>query len=115
MFCNRHPKKVTPGIARWESCQATLPHRRPIRKGFSLVEIMIVIVIIGLLAGLVTVNVRSYLAKAKQMVESLGVTVIGAVLNNINIMRDDYYYYYNSYYSDYYHSHQSEMPAEDTV
>ena len=35
-------------------------------KGFSLVEIMIVIVIIGLLAGLVTVNVRSYLAKAKQ-------------------------------------------------
>jgi general secretion pathway protein G len=41
-------------------------YRRYRRKGFSLVEIMIVIVIIGLLAGLVTVNVRSYLAKAKQ-------------------------------------------------
>lgn len=40
--------------------------RKRCRKGFSLVEIMIVIVIIGLLAGLVTVNVRSYLAKAKQ-------------------------------------------------
>jgi general secretion pathway protein G len=30
------------------------------------VEIMIVIVIIGLLAGVVTVNVRSYMTKAKQ-------------------------------------------------
>ncbi len=36
------------------------------RRGFSLVEIMIVIVIIGLLAGVVTINVRSYLIKAKQ-------------------------------------------------
>ncbi len=36
------------------------------RRGFSLMEIMIVIVIIGLLAGVVTVNVRSYLIKAKQ-------------------------------------------------
>ena len=36
------------------------------RRGFSLVEIMIVIVIIGLLAGVVTINVRGYLVKAKQ-------------------------------------------------
>jgi general secretion pathway protein G len=35
-------------------------------RGFSLVEIMIVIVIMGLLAGVVAVNVRSYLIKAKQ-------------------------------------------------
>jgi general secretion pathway protein G len=41
-------------------------NRNSRRRGFSLVEIMIVIVIIGLLAGVVTVNVRSYLAKAKQ-------------------------------------------------
>ena len=34
--------------------------------GFSLVEIMIVIVIMGLLAGVVTINVRGYLTKAKQ-------------------------------------------------
>lgn len=35
-------------------------------RGFSLVEIMVVLVIIGLLAGLVGVNVRSYLLRAKQ-------------------------------------------------
>jgi capsular exopolysaccharide synthesis family protein len=51
---------------------------------------------------------REMLVKARQTVESLGVKVIGAVLNNINIMRDDYYYYYHSYYSDYYHSSQSD-------
>jgi len=35
------------------------------RPAFSLVEIMVVVVIIGLLASVVTVNVRSYLTKAK--------------------------------------------------
>jgi len=39
-------------------------NRQP-QKGFSLVEVMIVIVIMGLLAGVVTVNVRGYLTKAK--------------------------------------------------
>ncbi|MCY2929865.1 MAG: type II secretion system major pseudopilin GspG [Planctomycetota bacterium] len=36
------------------------------RVGFSLVEIMVVIVIIGLLAGMVTINVRGYMLQAKQ-------------------------------------------------
>ncbi|MDF7826052.1 polysaccharide biosynthesis tyrosine autokinase [Pontiellaceae bacterium B12227] len=58
---------------------------------------------------------RDMLMKAKGMIEALGVNVIGAVLNNINIMRDDYYYYYHSYYSDYYHSSQSEVPMDDDV
>ena len=40
--------------------------RRRARRAFSLVEVMIVIVIIGLLAGVVTINVRAYLLKAKQ-------------------------------------------------
>ncbi len=52
---------------------------------------------------------REMLSKARQMIESLGVKVVGAVLNNINIMRDDYYYYYHSYYSDYYRSSQSDL------
>ena len=34
-------------------------------KGFTLIEIMVVIVIIGLMAGIVSVNVMSYLDKAK--------------------------------------------------
>lgn len=58
---------------------------------------------------------REMLAKARQMIESLGVTVVGAVLNNINIMRDDYYYYYHSYYSDYYRSSQSELTSENAL
>ena len=34
--------------------------------GFSLIEVMVVLVIIGMLAGVVTINVRNYLIKAKQ-------------------------------------------------
>lgn len=58
---------------------------------------------------------REMLSKARQMIESLGVKVVGAVLNNINVMRDDYYYYYHSYYSDYYHSSQSELSSENEL
>jgi general secretion pathway protein G len=41
---------------------------RPVatKRGFSLVELMIVIVIIGLLAGVVTIKAAGYLSKAKQ-------------------------------------------------
>ncbi|MCF7848846.1 MAG: polysaccharide biosynthesis tyrosine autokinase [Kiritimatiellales bacterium] len=56
---------------------------------------------------------RDMIIKAKQMLESLGVPAIGVVLNNINIMRDDYYYYYHSYYSDYsYYRSGESMPDE---
>ena len=58
---------------------------------------------------------REMLSKARQMIESLGVTVVGAVLNNINIMRDDYYYYYHSSYSDYDRVAQSELADESQL
>jgi capsular exopolysaccharide synthesis family protein len=58
---------------------------------------------------------REMLSKARQMIESLGVTVIGAVLNNINIMRDDYYYYYHSSYADYDRGSQSELADESKL
>jgi capsular exopolysaccharide synthesis family protein len=58
---------------------------------------------------------RDMLIKAGQMMSTLGVKAIGAVLNNINVMRDDYYYYYHSYYSDYYRSDQSDEGSDDKV
>jgi capsular exopolysaccharide synthesis family protein len=58
---------------------------------------------------------RDMLIKAKQTLDALGIGTMGAVLNNINVMRDDYYYYYHSYYSDYYQSSQSEVMEDETV
>ena len=51
-------------------------------------------------------------ARAKRMLQNVGANVLGVVLNNINILRDDYYYYYyHSYYSHYYQSEELR-PAE---
>lgn len=44
---------------------------------------------------------RAISSRAKRIMENVGAHSLGVVLNNINIMRDDYYYYYNSYYSHY--------------
>ncbi|MFA7257333.1 MAG: polysaccharide biosynthesis tyrosine autokinase [Kiritimatiellales bacterium] len=53
---------------------------------------------------------RDMIIRAKQMLDTLGVAQVGVVLNNINIMRDDYYYYYHSYYSNYYYRSQEANP-----
>jgi len=50
--------------------------RKITRSGFSLVELMVVIVIIGLLAGTVTIGMRSYLLKSKQNVAKLEIAKI---------------------------------------
>jgi len=42
---------------------------------------------------------RNMSTRARRMLENVGAKVVGVVLNNINILRDDYYYYYHSYYS----------------
>ena len=44
---------------------------------------------------------RQISLRAKRMLENVGGNVLGVILNNINILRDDYYYYYHSYYSHY--------------
>ena len=50
-------------------------------RGFSLVELMVVIVIIGLLAGMVTINVRSYMMKARANTAKAEIATIVQALN----------------------------------
>ncbi|NCC50093.1 MAG: polysaccharide biosynthesis tyrosine autokinase [Spartobacteria bacterium] len=65
-------------------------------------------------AVLLVVQYRKYprliSARAKRILDNVGANVIGVVLNNINIMRDDYYYYYHSYYSHYYNAPEDNEP-----
>ncbi len=51
--------------------------------------------------------------RAKQMVEKVGGSLLGVVLNNINISQDSYYYYYSGYYYDYYAKREEEPPAKN--
>jgi Mrp family chromosome partitioning ATPase len=52
--------------------------------------------------------------RAKQMVEKVGGTLLGVVLNNINISQDSYYYYYSGYYYDYYSKNAESEPDGKT-
>lgn len=63
---------------------------RDFRSGFSLVELMVVIVIIGLLAGIVTVSVRSYLVAGKQSVARTEMAKIAQALETFYTAYDRY-------------------------
>lgn len=54
---------------------------------------------------------RAISSRARRILENVGANAVGVVLNNINILRDDYYYYYHSYYS-YYNQTQDEPHRE---
>jgi general secretion pathway protein G len=54
---------------------------RGTRNAFSLVELMVVIVIIGLLSGVVTVSVRSYLVRGKQTVARMEIAKIAQAID----------------------------------
>lgn len=43
---------------------------------------------------------RSLVRRSKQVLQDVGATVLGVVLNNVNLQKDDYYYYqhYHAYY-----------------
>lgn len=60
------------------------------RTGFSLVELMVVIVIIGLLASVVTFSVRSYLIRSKQNVARLEISKISQALETFYAGYDRY-------------------------
>ncbi len=42
---------------------------------------------------------RAISSRARRILDNVGANPVGVVLNNINILRDDYYYYYHSHYS----------------
>ncbi|MDR0994643.1 MAG: polysaccharide biosynthesis tyrosine autokinase [Verrucomicrobiota bacterium] len=52
--------------------------------------------------------------RAKRMIENAGGRLMGAVLNNINIMRDDYYYYYHYTTKKYYGSTRHEKEDDES-
>lgn len=60
------------------------------RAAFTLVELMVVIVIIGLLAGAATVSVRSYLIRGKQSVARMEIAKICQALETYYTAYDRY-------------------------
>jgi capsular exopolysaccharide synthesis family protein len=56
---------------------------------------------------------RDMAVKTKHLLDLTGAKMLGVVLNNINVMRDDYYYYYHSYYYNSYYRPQQESMSSD--
>jgi general secretion pathway protein G len=64
--------------------------RRDARAAFSLPELMVVIVIIGLLAGVATVSVRTYLVRGKQNIARMEIAKICEALDAFYAHNDRY-------------------------
>lgn len=67
MYCSKRAQRLMP-----KSRKRTTQKR----SAFSLVELMVVIVIIGLLAGTATISVRSYLIRSKQNIAKMEISKI---------------------------------------
>jgi len=74
----------------YRSRQSFRTSRHGGRAGFSLPELMVVIVIIGLLAGVATISVRSYLVRGKQNIAKMEIAKICEAL-------DAFYAHYDRY------------------
>ncbi|MFC1759509.1 type II secretion system major pseudopilin GspG [Planctomycetota bacterium] len=70
------------------SCKSEVQHRTTRRAAFTLVELMVVIVIIGMLAGAVTVGVRSYLISGKQSVARMEISKVSQALETFYTQYD---------------------------
>lgn len=67
--------------------------RGPMRcrqSGFTLVELMVVIVILGLLSGVATMSVRSYLIRSKQSVAKMEISKVCQALETFYTTYDRY-------------------------
>ena len=55
---------------------------------------------------------RAMLQRVKQAVMNVGGTIIGVVLNNVDVRHDQHYEYYTSYYNYYYQKPSAERPRK---
>lgn len=89
--CSRLSRAASPPREFWAlwpvEARGTRRRRRP---AFSLVELMVVIVIIGLLAGAATVAVRSYLIRGKQGVAKMEIAKICQAIDTFYAEYDRY-------------------------
>ncbi len=64
--------------------------KRACAKGFSLVEMMVVLVLIGLLASVVTINVRSFMIKGKQNAAKAQISTFTNGINSYYLTHGQY-------------------------
>lgn len=78
--------------ARRPTCKSVLfdTHSKERQRAFTVVELMVVIVIIGLLAGVVTISVRSYLIRSRQNVAKMEIAKICQALETFYAQFDRY-------------------------
>ena len=83
--------EVEPMVADRFAIQRRIARRSTVgRGGFSLVELMAVIVIIGLLAATVTVGVRSYMVAGKQNAARMNIARFSQALESYYSVHDRY-------------------------
>ena len=100
MFCNDESNATEESKAMRSKCHGPTDFsengpvgnlsRKKKRRGFNLIELMVVVVIIGMLAGVVTFNVRGYLIRSKQNVTRMDIAKVCQALETFYTAHDRY-------------------------